>query len=283
MPVDLSPEVETHIEEYLKSYLRTWPRLNELRAEVVDVNALDPARLRINAVAIAGSRVVGILDLFDTGVADRSRGGLVMPASPSAAASAVEATRAEAAAPAAFIAHPRISVPGLAVRGKALPFMIGFSDHPDPDAEEQKRIKIDDPEPGETVLVIATAQGARIEEPSFAELPLDLPADHQFTAHVSLDAITVSLRASYLYRNKPVGHVVKSVPFDGAQEGLDQSSAPPRIQFKPPFVRSLGKDIEIDDVDLILFVEKGRDRLCVVERLPSADTQGARAVPNQTR
>ena len=111
--------------------------------------------------------------------------------------------------------------------------------------------------PGETVLVIVTAQGAWIEEPSFAELPLDLAADHQFTAHVSLDAITVSLRASYLYRNKPVGHVVKSVPVDGAREALDQSSTPSTFQFKPPFVRSLGKDVEIDDVDLILFVEEG--------------------------
>src|SRR5262249_57310442 len=163
-----------------------------------------------------------------------------------------------ATGPAAFIAHPRISVSGQATRGTALPFTVGFSDRPDPEAEEQKRIKIDRPESGETVLVIASAEGATIDEPTFVELALDLADDHEFTARVSPEATRVSLRANYLFRNKPIGHIVKSVPMNEAQPAIDGApSSPPSIKSKPVFVRSLGDEAEIDDIDLILFVEKG--------------------------
>src|SRR5262249_5929482 len=46
IPIDLNPDTESHIKEFLSEYLQTWPRRNELRAEMIDVNALDENRLR---------------------------------------------------------------------------------------------------------------------------------------------------------------------------------------------------------------------------------------------
>ena len=79
--VDLDPQIKTHIDGFLKGYLQTWPRRNELRARVVDVRKLDETRLHTATIAIAGRRVVGIIDRFDDLIADKSR-AMVMPDHP---------------------------------------------------------------------------------------------------------------------------------------------------------------------------------------------------------
>ena len=74
IPIDLSADIESHI-EIPRGRPATWPRRNELRVEMIDLNAVDEKRLHTQqAIAVAGSRVVGILDLFDTFSVEKSRG-----------------------------------------------------------------------------------------------------------------------------------------------------------------------------------------------------------------
>ena len=62
-----------------------------------------------------------------------------------------------------FIAHPRLTPESPAQAGQILHFRAGFADRPDADADEQRRIRIDDALPGETILVVVSADGAAIE------------------------------------------------------------------------------------------------------------------------
>lgn len=248
---ELGADVQRRVQEYLDTYLNDWRRKQEMRADVVDVVDLTHGRPHSSAIAVDGITIVGVIDLYGTDQDDAVRSGAIPGA-------AVGSGAIPGAPPEPFVAHPRITVAAEARRGEALPFTAGLSDRPDPDADEQKRLSVPSPGAGETLLVIASAEGATIDEPAFAELPFDLAAEHQFVARVAPDAARVVLRASYLYRNKPVGHIVKSVPLrEGAAAPAPVRPAP-ASQDRARLARSFASHEDVADVDLVLYVEKSR-------------------------
>jgi hypothetical protein len=153
-----------------------------------------------------------------------------------------------------FLAHPRLDVERPAILSEPVSFTVGFSLAPDACATEQSRIQIDAPRSGETVLVIVTAEGATVEDPSFVELPLELAAEHRFTARVSPNALRLSLRASYLFRNKPVGHIVRDLPLSSGVENRNVTHVIPE---SPTVAHSLRDHVGVADIDVVLYVQKG--------------------------
>ena len=164
--------------------------------------------------------------------------------------------------PQPFTAHPRITPENTPRAGKALNFLAGFSDRPDAEAESQQRIRIDDARSGETLLVVVSAQGASIIGESYAELPLDLAAEHRFTAMIGDDVKQVVLRAQYLFRNKLVGCLVKSLPVEQgraeppAAVSSASSSTPADIPATVGIPQQLADPETIEAIDLKLWVEK---------------------------
>ncbi|MBA2723573.1 MAG: CHAT domain-containing protein [Methylibium sp.] len=172
------------------------------------------------------------------------------PAKPVSPTPVAEAAGAEPPAD-PFIAHPRITVEG-SVRAKATAFFtVGFSDTPDADADEQKRISIADAHAGETLLVMVSAEGAKIVEPSFAELALDLADEHRYSAEVPAGVHKVVLRANYLFRNKLVGAIVKPL----AVEGAAAAPKPVQIDAGVAVVRPLADADGLAPADIFLWVE----------------------------
>jgi hypothetical protein len=147
----------------------------------------------------------------------------------------------------AFVAHPRLDA-GDARPGARMPFTVGFSATPDAAADAQARIRIDAPTEGDTILVIASAEGATIEEPSFAVLPLEIAASHEFTAHIAEDAQECRLRATYLYRNKPVGNIVKTLPL--------LSERAPRTRACIEAEPRLTNAADMAGIDLVLMIQR---------------------------
>ena len=166
-------------------------------------------------------------------------------------AAAAEPTAAGPPPPGPFVAHPRITVEA-PLRAKATAFFkVGFSDTPDADADEQKRIRIADAHPGETVLVMVSAEGAKVLEPSFAELALDLADEQRFSAEVAPDVEKIVLRANYLFRNKLVGAIVKTLTVDGAAV----APKPVPIDAGVAVVRPLADAEDLAPADIFLWVE----------------------------
>ncbi len=150
-----------------------------------------------------------------------------------------------------FVAHPRITVEGPFGAPSTAFFTVGFSDTPDADADEQKRIRIDDAHPGETVLVMVSAEGAKIIEPSFAELALDLADEHRFGAEVPAGVDKIVLRANYLFRNKLVGAIVKTLAVQGAATELK----PVQVDAGEAVVRQLADADDLAPADIFLWIE----------------------------
>ena len=254
VPIDLSPNVEDHVQDYLSEYLETWPQVEDLRAQVVDIKEVDLSHLGMNAIAVHNAKIVGVLD-YQSVLA--GPGPIRYPVD--VGVSAPRPSRPEKSSPPKpFVAHPRMRVEGPARPKTNLRFTVGFSDRPDGDADEQKRIIIDNAKPDETIVVIVSAEGATVEEPTWAELALDLAAEHVFKAKVAADAVKVSIRASYLFRNKQVGQIVKSVDVEGAQPPSPENQPATTVHAPVPRAPSrLNLDEEIAGVDILLYVEKG--------------------------
>jgi len=152
-----------------------------------------------------------------------------------------------------FVAHPRLTPEAPARAGRLLPFTAGFAERPDPDADEQRRIRIEDAQPGETLLVVVSAEGASIEGDGFAELQLDLTDEHRFIAKVGNDVARVVLRAQYLFRNKLVGCIVKTLAVGGAEAVLP---LPPVPDTEPDATKlPLADPGEVDPADIVLWVQ----------------------------
>jgi hypothetical protein len=163
----------------------------------------------------------------------------------------------------AFVAHPRLAV-GEARPGARVPFTVGFSAVPDPEADAQARIRIEKPQEGDTILVIASAEGATVDEPSFAVLPLEIAASHEFTARVAEDVRECRLRATYLYRNKPVGNIVKTLPL--SPEHAPRTRA--RVEAEPRLTNAA----EMAGIDLVLMIQRAAaGKLSVRATLRSSD------------
>ena len=155
--------------------------------------------------------------------------------------------------PEPFEAHPRLSPEGPMHAGQRGAFRVGFGDSADPDADEQKRIRIEDPRPGETLLVVVSAEGGRIVGDWFAELPLQVAAEHRFEVEATADASALVLRAQYLFRHRPVGCIAKTVPLESAREPILASIRQP-AQDRAHELAPLDAQAP---VDLVLWVQRG--------------------------
>lgn len=252
----LSQNVRRRTQEYLDYYVNSRSRRKQLEVPIVSVARGWPPT---QAIAVRGDEVVGVIvPQSYRGVAEGRP-----PASGTASlrpdtGSEVRATRrAVKAAPIPFIAHPRLDVEGPALPGQELPFKVGFSDRPDPEADQQQRINIPEPAPGEFIVVVASAVGAQIVEPSMVKLRLDFAESHEFKAVVSEGVTQVELRACYIYQGKPVGHIVKAVkagdvhPFASGEKIKHVSVV--------GLPRPTTNHEEIAGLDVILYVHKKGD------------------------
>lgn len=157
--------------------------------------------------------------------------------------------------PEPFEAHPRLAPEGPMRAGQRGAFRVGFGDSADPDADEQKSIRVDDPRPGETLLVVVSAEGGRIVGDWFAELPLQVAAEQRFEVEVSDDARKLVLRAQYLFRHRPVGCIAKTVRLQSATDVSPAAPAPARGPTHEPAPGLAPLDDQAT-VDLVLWVQK---------------------------
>ena len=106
-----------------------------------------------------------------------------------------------------------------------------------------------------------SAEGASITGESYAELQLDLAAEHRFTAMIGDGVEQVVLRAQYLFRNKLVGCIVKSLPVEQAGAAASTASSAPSpmlAEVSAPLgvPRPLADPASICAIDIKLWVEK---------------------------
>lgn len=159
--------------------------------------------------------------------------------------------------PSPFVAHPRITPLDDAVCGLPLRFAVGFSKSPDAHADEQKRIKITDANPGEKITVFFSADGASVEDSSVVDLALELAAEHVFRLVPLTGTEELVLRASYLFRGKLVGCIVKVIALKAkTNETLELDPAASSVP--DPQVFPLSDPTGIAAPDIHLWVQKGK-------------------------
>lgn len=174
--------------------------------------------------------------------------------------------------PPAFIAHPRLDTPEVVFPGKEFSFTVGYSDRPDPEADSTQGFDLPDPVEGDTMLVMASAEGARVLEPWSVRLPLDMAQSHEFKAIVDPGAQRVRLRAKYFFRSRPVGHIVKSVAVEGfplvrgPAHGFDN-------EVIAKFAPQLSNYADIAPIDIVLMVQKRRDGQVAWHALVTSEDQ----------
>jgi|GEM_PF-5878432 len=270
VPVDLLEVARIKIDSNLQRRVRKL-LLDEMsqapRVAVIEADTVKPQDWPELSLLIRGDRVLGVFDerSLDTGswraaalpafAPHRTHAKPpAKPASPTPTPTPV-AGNARAAPPAdPFIAHPRITVEGPVRAESTAFFKVGFSDRPDADADEQKRIRIADAHAGETVLVMVSAAGATIVEPSFAELDLDIADEHLFSAEVPAGVDNIVLRANYLFRNKLVGAIAKTL----AVQGAAVAPQPARVDAGVAVARPLADVEDLAPADIFLWVENER-------------------------
>jgi hypothetical protein len=249
--VRLSRPQQRSVAGYLRGYLAGVPK-----TPIIDVTNVSAVQLKSPGIAVAAGKVLGVYlgPVLDALLQQRVQPSLsdsfnlVLRRSgrrddwlakgiqtPAAVAGGVDAGE--------FSAFPRVTVRAEAVPDKPLPFVVGFSESADPQAQEITPIKVN--EPDGNLLVIASAEGATIEEPCFVELPLEMAAEHTFVAQVAKNAEKVVLRVKYFHRNNLVGSIAKPVPL----------AAAPVAAALTPGLAPLRLDEEAAGVDLILLVE----------------------------
>jgi CHAT domain-containing protein len=266
---------------HVANYLADWRRLGDLRANVVEVakiagtpqshgtiavekgyvvGVLGPSEIRFGAPGAGLGMVIGREAAFGprkgkSGSAAAGIGTAKDTSSAKAAAARAPAAKAgaeEVEAAERFVAYPRLDAPKQLARSAEFAIAVGFSDQPDPDADEQQEIDIPDAVASDRFVVMVTAQGATIVEPSDVRLPPQMLARHVFKARVDPGAKLVELRAQYFYRARPVGHIVKSIPVQGASAKRRRPRKNVRARFSP----QLSDYHDIDAIDVALLVQK---------------------------
>jgi hypothetical protein len=229
------------------------------RVAVIEADLVKPQDWPELSLLIRGDKVLGVFD--EQALAVGGWRGVNGPNFTLRSSNAKRSNKAPPAAPVTiaakassgktFTAHPRIAVQG-PIRAKSTAvFTVGFSDTPDVDADEQKRIRIIDAHAGESLLVMVSVEGAEVLEPSFVELALDLACEHCFSAEVPAGVDKIVLRANYLFRNKLVGAIVKTLEIQGA------ATVPKAVQVDAdvPVVRPLADTDGLAPADIFLWVE----------------------------
>lgn len=268
----LNPGLQERVHLDLRKYLEDYETARDLSVQYLDVHSIDASMRDMPVIAMDHDEVVGI---YDPGSSQhwpeslrRYTGsgatlGTSAPApAPAPAASAPPAPKPAMAGggppgPQPFEAFPRLDTPEEIAREGQFDFTVGYSDKPDPKADSQQGFKVPPPVDNETMLVIATAEGATVVEPSNVRLPLDMTRSHTFKATIDPKATRVRVRAKYFYRGRPVGHVVKSVPLQGVpftrgpEHGFDETVI---AEFNP----QLANYADIAPVDIVLMVQKGK-------------------------
>jgi len=249
----LNPNLQRQVHDYLSSYLRDFELAQDLSVEYLDIHSIDVSVRGAPFIAFDDGEVVGI---YEPGLPQSSLESLRRYDAPkSTARTAMDEDGGGAARP--FEAFPRLDAPDEVAREGQFDFTIGYSDKADPKADSQQGFKVPPPVENETMLVIATAEGATVIEPSNVRLPLDMTKTHTFQARVDPKAERVRVRAKYFYRGRPVGHVVNSIPL----QGMPHSRGPAHpydetviAEFNP----QLANYADIAPVDIVLMVQKGK-------------------------
>lgn len=224
----LAPAMQSRVEHRLGEWLHRAPVV-----PMVQGSSLAPEEWPSLAVIADGNEVVGVFDERALGN-DQWRG----------------ATLAGAEAPAPFVAHPRITALAPPRLDELLHFTVGLSDRPDAEADQQQRIRIDDPQPGDMLTVHVSAEGAVVQEPTLFQLPLDLMAEQAFTAQPLPGAARVVLCAQYMFRGRLLGSIAKTL----AVQAADVAIPVPQPMAEP--VRPLADAAAVGAVDIRLFVRR---------------------------
>ncbi|MHC8291257.1 CHAT domain-containing protein [Pseudomonas sp. XS1P51] len=152
-----------------------------------------------------------------------------------------------------FIAHPRITPDTVACAEQLLHFTVGFSASPDADADELRRIKIVDASPGEKLLIVVSAEGAAIKGKAMAELELDMTAECRFMVLPGTGLKEITLRAHYMFRDKLVGAIVKTLDVESATSRAPSKHATSSASSCTFPLADAGA---IEPVDIVLWVQK---------------------------
>ena len=153
--------------------------------------------------------------------------------------------------PAPFSAFARLDAPDIVTAGQPFDFEVGFGEHPDPrsDSESKSAISISDAKSGENILVLVAAENGKIlSTPNYKRLELQLDARTVFKVLPAADAPFVRLSAEYLFRNEPVGSIVRTLAIAGRT--LPEQDQTSRDLFSP-----LMKAIAAESLDLVLIVK----------------------------
>jgi hypothetical protein len=149
-----------------------------------------------------------------------------------------------------FSAYPRLDTPDEVRAENDFDIEVGFSDVPDPRAEKQQKITISEARKDEDLLVVVSAENGRIIEPNYAQLKLRLDARAKFSVRPAADADFVRLSVNYLFRNNPVGSIVRSVAIAGRKQAEPDD---PEIAdlFRPTLTAVDGASL-----DLVLLIKR---------------------------
>lgn len=195
----------------------------------------DPPRPWQPAVVVDGDRVLGIR-LPDLADLDLDSASIVDPDASGHSGRESHATGARPSAtrpppPPPFSAQPRLDAPASAAAGAVFVVTVGFRPETDRDEalEDVAPIHISDPQPGEKMLVVLTAEGADVDGKGSAQLDLDLAATAAFRCKVRADTHDVRLKVQYFYRNELLGGALRRVAVASplvAELGLGLGAAP---------------------------------------------------------
>jgi hypothetical protein len=150
-----------------------------------------------------------------------------------------------------FSAFPRLDAPATVDAGKNFEIELGFSDVPDPSLPDQlQKITIADAREDEKMLVIVAAENGQIIAPNHARLKLKLDAAAKFTVRPAANCDFVRISAEYLFRDEPVGFIVRTVPVAG------RPSPEPDHPAIPDLFWPILKTVDRKTLDLVLLVKR---------------------------
>ncbi|MGB5710018.1 MAG: CHAT domain-containing protein [Waterburya sp.] len=247
------PPVQISLDEFYTQLLDNSPEVPVLDADIVA-----PEHWSELSVITQKSKVVGIFNernLYTDswrGI-NRQGGGILESSPPQTSTPAAPGSTLQNP----FIAHPRLTPISPVYAGALIDFQVGFSELPDAEADEQKRIRIKDAKPGETISVYVSIEGGQISGSSYATLSLDLESEHQFTAQIQADVKEVTIRASYSFRNKPVGTIVKTLPVAATEEEWRAST---HTSIQEDGDLPLNDPSEMASIDVIFHIHKASSR-----------------------
>jgi len=185
--------------------------------------------------------------------------------------------------PEPFCAYPRLDAPAQAQAGAEFSIDIGFSDTPDPLADHQSKITITDARADEDMLVVVSVLNGQVADPNYARLPLDRTAKATFTIRAAADAESIRISASYLFRNNPVGSIVRTLQVVGRKP--PEPDDPPVADLFRPMLQTG----ELKALDLVLLVKREEGTRITLQAIAGdrvskqypVDAEGAKQLANQ--